>query len=158
MLHKSMHRERMSKLSRTYKTASIIVLTVMVICCHLLIDLTDYDQSNLIDKFEKKQTPVSGELVLIEIDEKSIKHFNQWPWPRGVYARFLQQLKPVQPEMVAFDIDEKELWWYLDTRKFGTAIHSGFGLGFERLVQFATGMGNIRDVIPFPRTPQNAEF
>jgi len=100
-----MHRERMSKLSRTYKTASIIVLTVMVICCHLLIDLTDYDQSNLIDKFEKKQTPVSGELVLIEIDEKSIKHFNQWPWPRGVYARFLQQLKPVQPEMVAFDID-----------------------------------------------------
>ncbi len=55
-------------------------------------------------------------------------------------------------------IDEKELWWYLDTRKFGTAVHSGFGLGFERLVQFATGMGNIRDVIPFPRTPQNAEF
>lgn len=55
-------------------------------------------------------------------------------------------------------IDEKELWWYLDLRKFGTAVHSGFGLGFERLVQFATGMGNIRDVIPFPRTPQNAEF
>lgn len=55
-------------------------------------------------------------------------------------------------------IDEKELWWYLDTRRFGTAVHSGFGLGFERLVQFTTGMGNIRDVIPFPRTPQNAEF
>ena len=55
-------------------------------------------------------------------------------------------------------IDEKELWWYLDLRRFGTAVHSGFGLGFERLVQFATGMGNIRDVIPFPRTPQNAEF
>ncbi len=55
-------------------------------------------------------------------------------------------------------IDEKELWWYLDLRKFGTAIHSGFGLGFERLVLFATGMGNIRDVIPFPRTPQNAAF
>ncbi|WP_188369776.1 asparagine--tRNA ligase [Muriicola marianensis] len=55
-------------------------------------------------------------------------------------------------------IDEKELWWYLDLRKYGTAVHSGFGLGFERLVQFATGMGNIRDVIPFPRTPQNAEF
>ena len=61
-------------------------------------------------------------------------------------------------KMKALDIDEKELWWYLDTRKFGTAVHSGFGLGFERLVQFATGMGNIRDVIPFPRTPQNAEF
>jgi len=58
----------------------------------------------------------------------------------------------------ALGIDEKELWWYLDLRKFGTAVHSGFGLGFERLVLFATGMGNIRDVIPFPRTPQNAEF
>jgi len=55
-------------------------------------------------------------------------------------------------------IDKKELWWYLDTRKFGTAPHSGFGLGFERLVLFVTGMTNIRDVIPFPRTPQNAEF
>ncbi len=61
-------------------------------------------------------------------------------------------------KMKALDIDEKELWWYLDLRKFGTAVHSGFGLGFERLVQFTTGMGNIRDVIPFPRTPQNAEF
>jgi len=55
-------------------------------------------------------------------------------------------------------IEAKELWWYLDLRKFGTAVHSGFGLGFERLVQFITGMSNIRDVIPFPRTPQNAEF
>tara|TARA_R110002050_G_scaffold131850_2_gene253733 strand:+ start:545 stop:1978 length:1434 start_codon:yes stop_codon:yes gene_type:complete len=61
-------------------------------------------------------------------------------------------------KMKALDIDEKELWWYLDLRKYGTAVHSGFGLGFERLVQFTTGMSNIRDVIPFPRTPQNAEF
>jgi len=53
---------------------------------------------------------------------------------------------------------EKELWWYLDTRKFGTVTHSGFGLGFERLLLFVTGMANIRDVIPFPRTPRNAEF
>jgi len=53
---------------------------------------------------------------------------------------------------------EEDLWWYLDLRKFGTATHSGFGLGFERLVLFATGMTNIRDVIPYPRTPQNAEF
>jgi asparaginyl-tRNA synthetase len=52
----------------------------------------------------------------------------------------------------------KDLWWYLDTRKFGTAPHSGFGLGFERLILFMTGMSNIRDVIPFPRTPRNAEF
>jgi asparaginyl-tRNA synthetase len=53
---------------------------------------------------------------------------------------------------------EKELWWYLDTRKYGTVTHSGFGLGFERLLLFITGMANIRDVIPFPRTPRNAEF
>ena len=61
-------------------------------------------------------------------------------------------------KMKALGIDEEELWWYLDTRRFGSAIHSGFGLGFERLVLFVTGMTNIRDVIPFPRTPQNAEF
>lgn len=61
-------------------------------------------------------------------------------------------------KMRVLGIDEEELWWYLDTRRFGTAVHSGFGLGFERLVLFVTGMSNIRDVIPFPRTPQNAEF
>ena len=61
-------------------------------------------------------------------------------------------------KMKALGIDEEELWWYLDTRRFGTAVHSGFGLGFERLVLFVTGMTNIRDVIPFPRTPMNAEF
>jgi asparaginyl-tRNA synthetase len=55
-------------------------------------------------------------------------------------------------------IDESELQWYLDTRRFGSAPHSGFGLGFERMIQFVTGMSNIRDVIPFPRTPGNAEF
>ena len=55
-------------------------------------------------------------------------------------------------------IPEKDMWWYLETRKFGTAPHSGFGLGFERLILFVTGMSNIRDVIPFPRTPKNAEF
>ncbi|MDR0796059.1 MAG: asparagine--tRNA ligase [Tannerella sp.] len=55
-------------------------------------------------------------------------------------------------------IPEKDIWWYLDTRRFGTAPHSGFGLGFERLLLFVTGMANIRDVIPFPRTPHNAEF
>lgn len=56
------------------------------------------------------------------------------------------------------NIPIKDLWWYLETRKFGTAPHSGFGLGFERLILFMTGMSNIRDVIPFPRTPKNAEF
>ncbi|SDG89976.1 asparagine--tRNA ligase [Psychroflexus sediminis] len=61
-------------------------------------------------------------------------------------------------KMKEIGVDEKELWWYLETRKLGTCKHSGFGLGFERLVLFATGMSNIRDVIPYPRTPQNAEF
>jgi len=58
----------------------------------------------------------------------------------------------------AFNIHEEELWWYLETRKFGSVPHAGFGLGFERMIMFVTGMSNIRDVIPFPRTPQNAEF
>ena len=57
-----------------------------------------------------------------------------------------------------FNIEKDELWWYLETRKLGTVPHAGFGMGFERLVMFLTGMSNIRDVIPFPRTPDNAEF
>lgn len=69
-----------------------------------------------------------------------------------------ERLDVLRQKMETLGIPEEELWWYLDLRRFGTAVHSGFGLGFERLVQFATGMGNIRDVIPFPRTPQNAEF
>ena len=64
----------------------------------------------------------------------------------------------LKKRMNAIGIEKKELWWYQELRKYGTAIHSGFGLGFERLVMFVTGMSNIRDVIPFPRTPQNAEF
>ena len=64
----------------------------------------------------------------------------------------------LKQKMADLDIEEEELYWYLDLRKFGTAVHSGFGLGFERLVQFVTGMGNIRDVIPYPRTPGNASF
>lgn len=69
-----------------------------------------------------------------------------------------ERLDVLQSKMKELNIPEEELWWYLETRKFGTCVHSGFGLGFERLVQFTTGMTNIRDVIPFPRTPQNAEF
>ncbi|MGB5941878.1 MAG: asparagine--tRNA ligase [Leeuwenhoekiella sp.] len=69
-----------------------------------------------------------------------------------------ERLEVLQEKMAALDIPEEELWWYLDTRRFGTCVHSGFGLGFERLVLFATGMTNIRDVIPYPRTPLNAEF
>ncbi len=69
-----------------------------------------------------------------------------------------ERLDVLIEKMKALGIEEEELWWYLDTRRFGSAVHSGFGLGFERLVLFVTGMTNIRDVIPFPRTPQNAEF
>ncbi|MBZ0327831.1 MAG: asparagine--tRNA ligase [Altibacter sp.] len=64
----------------------------------------------------------------------------------------------LKQKMADMGIPQDELYWYLDLRKFGTAVHSGFGLGFERLVQFVTGMGNIRDVIPYPRTPGNAAF
>ena len=69
-----------------------------------------------------------------------------------------ERLEVLKEKMAALGIPEEELWWYLDLRKYGTAVHSGFGLGFERLVMFVTGMSNIRDVIPYPRTPQNAEF
>lgn len=69
-----------------------------------------------------------------------------------------ERLDVLVEKMKALNIPEEEMWWYLDTRRFGSAVHSGFGLGFERLVLFVTGMTNIRDVIPFPRTPQNAEF
>ena len=64
----------------------------------------------------------------------------------------------LQQRIEQLNIPMKDMWWYLDTRRFGTVPHSGFGLGFERLVLFVTGMTNIRDVIPFPRTPGNAEF
>ena len=69
-----------------------------------------------------------------------------------------ERLEVLKEKMAALNIPEEELWWYLDLRKYGTAVHSGFGLGFERLVMFVSGMTNIRDVIPYPRTPQNAEF
>ena len=69
-----------------------------------------------------------------------------------------EELVKLQNRMKEMNIPEDELWWYLETRKFGTVEHSGFGLGFERLIMFITGMSNIRDVIPFPRTPRSAEF
>ena len=69
-----------------------------------------------------------------------------------------ERLDILQKRIKEMGIDEKELWWYLDLRKYGTVPHSGFGLGFERLIMFCTGMQNIRDVIPYPRTPKNASF
>ena len=67
------------------------------------------------------------------------------------HSRYIKKCKE-------FGIPQEHVWWYLETRKFGTVPHAGFGLGFERLIMFVTGMQNIRDVIPFPRTPKNAEF
>jgi asparaginyl-tRNA synthetase len=69
-----------------------------------------------------------------------------------------EDLEVLQRRVEELDLPQKDLWWYLDTRRFGSAPHSGFGLGFERLLLFVTGMVNIRDVIPFPRTPKNADF
>ena len=69
-----------------------------------------------------------------------------------------ERLDVLKSRIQELNIEEKELWWYLDLRKYGTVKHSGFGLGLERLILFATGMSNIRDVIPFPRTPKSAEF
>jgi asparaginyl-tRNA synthetase len=69
-----------------------------------------------------------------------------------------ERMEKLEGRMKEMDIPLKEMWWYMDTRRFGTVPHSGFGLGFERMVQFVTGMTNIRDVIAFPRTPKNAEF
>ena len=69
-----------------------------------------------------------------------------------------ERLEVLQQKCADFNIPEEHVWWYLDTRRFGSAVHSGFGMGFERLVMYVTGMTNIRDVIPFPRTPMNAEF
>jgi asparaginyl-tRNA synthetase len=69
-----------------------------------------------------------------------------------------ERYEMLHKKCVEFGIDPEELSWYMETRKFGTAPHAGFGLGFERMIMFVTGMTNIRDVIPFPRTPQNASF
>jgi asparaginyl-tRNA synthetase len=69
-----------------------------------------------------------------------------------------ERLDVLQAKMKAMNIPEEEMWWFMDTRRFGSVPHSGFGLGFERLILFITGMSNIRDVIPFPRAPKQAEF
>ncbi len=69
-----------------------------------------------------------------------------------------ERLEVLKKRIKESEIDEDEIWWYLDLRKYGSVPHSGFGLGFERIVQFCTGMSNIRDVIPYPRSPKNASF
>ena len=95
---------------------------------------------------EDKKTVAAMDILFPEIGE--IVGGSQREERLGVLTNRMNEMK----------ICQNELWWYIDTRKFGTCKHSGFGLGFERLVMFVTGMKNIRDVIPFPRTPQNANF
>ena len=131
-------------------------------------DLQSEHERYLVEKHFKKPVIVTGY-------PKKIKAFYMKVNEDGNTVRAMDILFPQIGEIIGgsqreenydmllkrmreMSVPEKELWWYLETRKFGTVPHSGFGLGFERLIQFITGMGNIRDVIPFPRTPQNAEF
>jgi asparaginyl-tRNA synthetase len=132
------------------------------------IDLQAEHERYLVEKHFKKPVILTGY-------PKDIKAFYMKQNNDGKTVRAMDVLFPKIGEIIGgsqreenYDklkqrIDElnipiKDLWWYLETRKYGTAPHSGFGLGFERLVLFVTGMSNIRDVIPFPRTPKNAEF
>ncbi len=132
------------------------------------IDLQSEHERYLVEKHYKKP-------VMITDYPKEIKAFYMKQNDDGKTVRALDVLFPQIGEIIGgsqreeeydklykrikeLNIPEKTLWWYLETRQFGTVPHSGFGLGFERLLLFITGMGNIRDVIPFPRFPQNAEF
>ena len=131
-------------------------------------DLQSEHERYLVEKVYKKPVMVTGY-------PKEIKAFYMKLNEDGKTVRALDVLFPKIGEIIggsqreenyevllqkiqAMNIPEKDVWWYMETRKYGTVPHSGFGLGFERLVLFVTGMSNIRDVIPFPRTPKNAEF
>ncbi len=132
------------------------------------VDLQAEHERYLVEKHFKKP-------VILTDYPKNIKAFYMYQNDDGKTVRGMDVLFPKIGEIIGgsqrehrydklasrireMKILEKDMWWYLETREFGTAPHSGFGLGFERLVLFVTGMGNIRDVIPFPRTPRNAEF
>ena len=118
-------------------------------------------------KEKKFQFPVEWGIDLQSEHERYLveKHFKKpvilTNYPKEIKAFYMKQDedgKTVRAMDVLFPGIGEIIWWYLETRKFGSAPHAGFGLGFERLVLFVTGMTNIRDVIPFPRTPKNAEF
>lgn len=132
------------------------------------VDLQSEHERYLVEKHYKKP-------VMVTDYPKEIKAFYMKQNDDGKTVRALDVLFPRIGEIIGgsqreevyeklenriheMGIPEKDIWWYLETRKFGTVPHSGFGLGFERLMLFVTGMTNIRDVIPFPRTPKNAEF
>jgi asparaginyl-tRNA synthetase len=111
--------------------------------------LTDYPKS--IKAFYMKQNDDGKTVRAMDVLFPGIGEIIGGSQREEDYGKLLTRIREL-------NLPEKDLWWYLETRKFGTAPHSGFGLGFERFVQFITGMSNIRDVIPFPRTPKNAEF
>lgn len=111
--------------------------------------LTDYPKA--IKAFYMKQNNDGKTVRAMDVLFPGIGEIIGGSQREEVYEKLLGRIKEL-------NLPEKDLWWYLETRKFGTAPHSGFGLGFERLIVFITGMSNIRDVIPFPRTPKNAEF
>ncbi len=132
------------------------------------IDLQSEHERFLVEQHFKRPVILTGY-------PKEIKAFYMKQNPDGKTVRAMDVLFPAIGEIIGgsereenydklmtrieeLDIPMKDMWWYLDTRRFGTVPHSGFGLGFERLVLFVTGMTNIRDVIPFPRTPKSAEF
>jgi asparaginyl-tRNA synthetase len=111
--------------------------------------LTDYPKA--IKAFYMKQNDDGNTVRAMDVLFPGIGEIIGGSQREENYEKLLTRIKELK-------LPEKDLWWYLETRKFGTAPHSGFGLGFERMIQFITGMTNIRDVIPFPRTPKNAEF
>ena len=136
--------------------------------CHWGADLQSEHERYLVEEHFKRP-------VILSNYPKEIKAFYMKQNEDGKTVRAMDVLFPKIGEIIGgsereadygklrarieeLHIPEKDMWWYLDTRRWGSAPHSGFGLGFERLLLFVTGMGNIRDVIPFPRTPKNAEF
>ena len=116
---------------------------------HKPVILTDYPKE--IKAFYMKQNPDGRTVRAMDVLFPAIGEIIGGSEREADYNKLLQRIEELHIPM-------KDMWWYLDTRRFGTVPHSGFGLGFERLVLFVTGMTNIRDVIPFPRTPNNAEF
>ena len=111
--------------------------------------LTDYPKE--IKAFYMKQNDDNKTVRAMDVLFPGIGEIIGGSQREEVYDKLLGRINEMK-------LRESDFWWYLETRKFGTAPHSGFGLGFERLMLFITGMGNIRDVVPFPRTPKNAEF
>ena len=151
---------RIQKLLRYLKTRNLPV--------EWGIDLQSEHERYLVEKHYKKP-------VILSDYPKNIKAFYMKQNDDGKTVRAMDVLFPGIGEIIGgsqreeiydklynrikeMGIPEKDMWWYLETRMYGTVPHSGFGLGFERLILFITGMSNIRDVIPFPRTPKNAEF